>query len=208
MANPQPNDPSLWRASTTSNPYVQGGWTPSTERSPREYLTAAPPAFATETQSSYGALPLAISPIDAASSSTDAHNARIRFVPRPQKSGLKINCAVLDHHDHVHYNVITESAGLTMVKDFERHSVALIDWATTVPMVDIRGGKGKIPVDQWLLRDSNHPWVLLHGDCSVKLTAKYFRRTRLMQWKDAWYSWITDPEHQELRVREAHSDLH
>lgn len=91
------------------------------------------------------------------SASPSAPGALIRFVSRPPKNGLGINCAVLDHHDHVHYTVLTETPALTTVKNFERQLVGLIEWANTVPVVDIRGGKGKKPVDQWLWQDSNHP---------------------------------------------------
>ncbi|KZP32918.1 hypothetical protein FIBSPDRAFT_1036534 [Athelia psychrophila] len=171
------------RPSTSTNPFTSAGWVPPTGTSPhpREYLTGAPPEIVAQSQS-YGALPLATSPAPSPSASPSTPGTLIRFVLRPAKNGLSINCAVLDHHDHVHYTVLTETPALTMVKNFERHSVGLIEWANTVPVVDIRGGRGKKPVDQWLIQDSNHP------------------RTRLMQWKDAWYSWITDAELNELRL--------
>ncbi|KAF7964459.1 hypothetical protein HWV62_7493 [Athelia sp. TMB] len=180
MTNYPPND-ATWTTSTTSNPYIQGGWSPPGETNSREYLTGSPPPAVAESANLYGALPL-VSPPTASGSGSPGPHTLIRFASRPPKNGQKINCAILDHHDHVHYNVVTENDRLTIIKDFDRKSVALIEWTKPVPIVDIRGGKGKRPVDQWLLQDPNHP------------------RTRLMQWKDAWYSWITDVEQNELRL--------
>jgi len=51
-----------------------------------------------------------------------------------------------------------------------------------MPVVDIRGEKGKKRLDRWLIPDS-------------------IPNVQLMQWKGVWYSWTADQKNIYLRVR-------
>lgn len=154
MASYRPTD-APHNFSTQINPFFQGGWTPSSEQIPREYLVGQPPTTVVPLQSSYGALPLHASSFMQCTSAS-ASTTLIRFTPRPPKNGQVINYDIIDHDNHVHYTVITEKSALTIVKDFERRPVALIEW-TPVPSIDIRGNNGKKPLGQWLIQDPNYP---------------------------------------------------
>jgi hypothetical protein len=152
--------PLSYSASTQSNPFTQGGWKAIShpeDKSNRWDLNVNSkdgPA-----QSSFGALPLAAwtqtiptAPISWSTSTSTT----IRFAPSKSTNNHLVNCAIVDSHNRVLYTVTTESPSLTIVKDSERHPVALVEWSST-PVVDIRGDKGKKRLDQWLVSDPNIP---------------------------------------------------
>jgi len=160
-------------ASTQSNPFAQGGWkaiSQSEEKSTRrDFSSKCGPAV----QSSYGALPLAWSPIVQTKLMPLSTSTTIRFTPSTSTNSRSVNCTIVGPRNRVLYTVATENPSLTIVKDSERHPVALVEWSS-MPVVDIRGEKGKKRLDQWLIPDSIIPNV------------------QLMSWKGVWYSWTAD----------------
>lgn len=150
--------PLSYSTSTQSNPFSQGGWKAATHfdsKAQRRHLTDLNIRSVPEPQS-YGALPLPWSSDVRPKSASGfvASTTTFRFIPTPSDHNDRrlINCAILGPQDRVLYTVSTQNPSLTIVKDSTRRPVALVEWAS-MPVVDIRGDKGKKPLDQWLIQD-------------------------------------------------------
>ena len=141
-----------YSASTQSNPFAQGGWkaiSQTEEKSTRrDFNSKCGPV-----QSSYGSLPIAWSPIVQTKPMPLSTSTTIRFTPSTSADNRSVNCTIVGPHDRVLYTVATENPSLTIVKDSKRHPVALVEWSS-MPVVDIRGEKGKKRLDRWLIPDS------------------------------------------------------
>lgn len=149
------SSPSSYSTSTQSNPFYQGGWKSHIQRD-----ETPQPRHLTDLHSNWEgssvytiptAWPSATQPFRPAS---DLPSTTLLFSPLPSCNGQLINCVVSG--GQTVYTVNTDNPGLTLVKDAARRPVALIEWAS-MPVIDIRGDKGKKRLDQWLIRDKVLP---------------------------------------------------
>lgn len=146
-----------YSVSTHHNPFYQGGWQSNSQSQSAEDATGA------------ATFPVPFRSVDRRAPSIElelpapptASYTTFRFIPSnqsPSESPGSINCVILNPNNRIVYTITSESPNLTVMRDSHRRSVALIDWTSTIS-VDIRGGKGKKPANEWLMHDPLNPQV-------------------------------------------------
>ncbi|EJD06302.1 uncharacterized protein FOMMEDRAFT_165149 [Fomitiporia mediterranea MF3/22] len=128
--------------STHSNPFVQGGWSASFGRS-GDY-SANPPSV-------YGALPMSTSTGAGGASRTGA--THFQFMnPSPTILNSIVAGPHRDGSIHQLVKISTDErlAGYTAFTDAQGRSVALIEWTSSHPQVEVRGSVIKCAAGDWL----------------------------------------------------------
>lgn len=185
-----------YNTSTQSNPFCQGGWKAATQREEkpsRRHLADLNATWPSD-QPSTGSLPMAwpTSPQPRPKSTSTSFTTTVRFAPTSSRDRRFVDCAVIGPEDRVLYTVATSNANLTIFKDAERRPVALVEWAS-MPVIDIRGDKGKKRLDQWLVQDAMMPSVNLAKLCRIGFADPFSSRNmHLMVWKGVWYCWTIE----------------
>lgn len=172
-------------ASTQSNPFAQGGW--KAIYRPEDDLNCC--NFSHYNPLQYHAYPRSVAGSPRIATKPTSTKIQIKFTPSTSTDNRLVNCTIVGAQDRVLYRGATENPSLTIIKDSKRHPVALIEWSS-IPVVDIRGDKGKKPFDQWLIPDRIISYAVLanlsRSFCSLRFMQ---RNMQLMQWKGVWYSW-------------------
>lgn len=126
-------------SSTHSNPFIQGGWYGTSMFSLGPDQGSQPPSV-------YGALPMTGGSGPGGSSGGNMH---FQFTnPNPNI----LNSIVVGPGRRPVIKVTTDQslAGYTTFKDTENRSVALVEWQTTRPKVEVRGSVSKTNAADWL----------------------------------------------------------
>ncbi|KAL5485577.1 hypothetical protein ACEPAI_6618 [Sanghuangporus weigelae] len=128
--------------STHSNPFIQGGWSSSFGLNGDQRVN--PPSV-------YGALPMSTAPATAGSSKNGATHFQFTN-PNP----TVLNSTVVGpHRDGTVHQLVRIStderlAGYTTFTDVEGRSIALIEWTSSLPRVEVRSSVVKCSAGDWL----------------------------------------------------------
>ena len=172
--------------STNSNPFCQGGWQPhmTIEQSPTWFNTTndSQPAYSDlpgPTSAGVRELSSTFTAIDSNSTTLTTpatpRSTTYRLIPSPSNSSSvngHTSYALLSPNNRIMYTIASVGPCLTLVKDSRGRPTALLE-SSANPCVDIRGGRGKKRVDEWLMHDITNPQVssisLWNHRCLIQL---------------------------------------